>query len=617
MSNQPKYDEVLQSPSKTVCVIAGPGSGKTKGILIPKAQQVLADESIDPNSVVLLTFSRPSAIDLKNRVKGMDRVPRALTLHSLCLSFLLSEDNHDIKKRINSIVLDFEKDALKADLKLHIPSKNKREIGKMLDEFSAGWAVQPHDTVFDENTEKRAFKRAILNWLDEHEAALMEEIVYHAVDLAKKVSSSFIDSPKYIFVDEFQDLNKLEQEFIDLLGQQSDLVLVVGDPDQSIYSFKFAHPQGITDFAGRASVGNFSLEYTGRCAKKIVELGNQILKQADPYRTNLLKPLPSAMDGSVAIERHNTQQEEYDSIIGSIKTRLSEGAVPSEILVLVPKKKLGKDFVTYANAQSLPSGVEFHLSNKAEFSSLEQEKLLLFGLVANPNSILHIRSYIGLNDPTHFAEEIQKMKEKYGSLKDSIEKANPNDFEPKQKRVKKVCEKLIELKAFLNAHSNQEGTSPDALIDELLPENIDGLQELRAIVLSLKEDSDTISGLYTKLVDYLRTVETKDNQIKVMTLLASKGLEAEDVYILGCNDGNLPGANRSTYLSDFDYKKEQRRLLYVGITRAKKNLTITWCRYIPFHQAKGHHTATVGTVTYKGKPYNKVGLSEFLQDLEV
>ena len=170
MSNQPKYDEVLQSPSKTVCVIAGPGSGKTKGILIPKAKQVLADESIDPNSVVLLTFSRPSAIDLKNRVKGMDRVPRALTLHSLCLSFLLSEDNHDIKKRINSIVLDFEKDALKADLKLQIPSKNKREIGKMLDEFSAGWAIQPHDTVFDENDEKRAFKRAILNWLDEHEA---------------------------------------------------------------------------------------------------------------------------------------------------------------------------------------------------------------------------------------------------------------------------------------------------------------------------------------------------------------------------------------------------------------------------------------------------------------
>src|SRR3989344_6133102 len=106
------FDAILGSKAKRISVIAAPGSGKTKRGIIPKVQQVLEDASIDSSNVLLLTFSRLSAKDLKEKVSTLERVPRASTVHSLCLAFLLSENNHDIRKRVESILLDFEQNTL-------------------------------------------------------------------------------------------------------------------------------------------------------------------------------------------------------------------------------------------------------------------------------------------------------------------------------------------------------------------------------------------------------------------------------------------------------------------------------------------------------------------------
>jgi superfamily I DNA/RNA helicase len=137
INNSRKFDEILNSTAKRICVIAGPGSGKTTGILIPKAKQIITDSNVAPKNVLLLTFSRLSAIDLQNKVKSIEKVPRASTLHSFCLSFLLTEDNHEIRKRVNSIILDFEKKIMISDLKLVFPQKDKKKLRTMLDEFSA------------------------------------------------------------------------------------------------------------------------------------------------------------------------------------------------------------------------------------------------------------------------------------------------------------------------------------------------------------------------------------------------------------------------------------------------------------------------------------------------
>ena len=122
--NYKQFSEVINSTSKKICVIAGPGTGKTENILIPKAQEIISRQDIKPEEVLILSFSRLSANDLKNKVKRFNKTPRASTLHSFCLSFLLSEDNHDIRDRVDTILLDFEKEILVADLKIIFPHIN-------------------------------------------------------------------------------------------------------------------------------------------------------------------------------------------------------------------------------------------------------------------------------------------------------------------------------------------------------------------------------------------------------------------------------------------------------------------------------------------------------------
>lgn len=611
--NEFKYSEILNSSAKKICVIAGPGSGKTKGILVPKAKQIIVDRSIGPEEVLIISFSRLSAQDLKERVKDFDRVPRASTLHSFCLSFLLSEDNHDIRKRVESIVIDFEKQIMLSDLKILFSQSDKRELRRMLDEFSAGWAIRPHDDVFNEDDTRKRFKAAVVNWLDEHEAAMMEEIVYHAVTLAKKLRSNFIEKPQYIFVDEFQDLNKLEQEFVNLLSENSKLVLVVGDPDQSIYSFKYAHPEGIISLAESNGVEKHSLMYSGRCAKRILNVANQLLQQADPSRTVFLKPLSDAIEGEISLVQKDKQIDEFNFVFNAIFQKINDGVDPKQIIVLVPRKKLGFDFVKYTKTQKFPDDLSFRFVVKNEYSEIEQEKILLLGIVANPNSTLRIRTYVGLKGWNNYSGEFAQLKQKYGNIREAIKNASPNDFDKCKRRLISLCSHLQRVRQFVE--QQKDNTNIDEVLEKILPSATEDLAEIRNIFTKLKEEGDTLKTLYSKFLDYSRTIEVEGKVVRVMTLMASKGLDAEYVFIMGCNGGNIPGDNRSVYLTDHEHKHEQRRLLFVGVTRAKKGLTITWSRNISFSQSRGHYTRSVRTVTIAGKKYSQVGLSEFLQDV--
>jgi DNA helicase-2/ATP-dependent DNA helicase PcrA len=611
------FEDILASAAPRICVMAAPGSGKTTRVLIPKATKVLVDPTIDPKHVLLLTFSRLSAIDLKAKVKSMDRIPRASTVHSLCLSFLLSEDNHEIRKRIESILLDFQTKVLVADLKLVFPWRPKPKLKKDLEEFSAGWATQPHDKVFEATPYQKDFKAAVRNWLSEHEAAMMDEIVYSAVDLAGKLTSpAFILEPQYIFLDEAQDLNRLEQEFIYLLAKESKLLLVVGDPDQSIYSFKYAHPTGVEQFAAGPEVKPYKCNVTGRCAKSIVSIANQLLKQATPERTDLLVASKPG-EGEVHFVRKQFQPQEFRYAVTSIALRLKQGGKPDDIIILTPRKILAHEFTDYANRvkalAGIPEEIRFTCVLKREFSEVEQTQILLLALLVKPQSLLYARTFIGLNDEAHWAEEIRTLKTKYGDLSKALAGAIPGDFPASHSRVRKVCERAVTLRTFIANHP--QAMTVDSVLDELFPHTTPELQELRAMFDDVREQDDDVSSLFGKFVDYVRTLPIKPNSVRVMTLMASKGLEADHVYILGCNRGNIPGTNRSTYLSDYEHNREQRRLLYVGVTRARESLTVSWSRYLPYRQSMKHATAGVGVVKINGKLLREVGLSEFLQEL--
>lgn len=610
--------KIILSKASKICAIAAPGAGKTSAILLPKIKQILENESVDSDNVLLLTFSRMSAKDLRDKVGSLDKKPTANTVHSYCLSFLLSENNHEIRKRVDNILLDFEKDVILSDLKIIFPKINKRELRKLLNEFSAGWATKQQDNVLNEDEKRKKFKLAVINWLIEYEAAMMEEIIYHAVDLARKISGSkFIEKPRYIFVDEFQDLNRLEQEFIQILAEKSNLLLVVGDPDQSIYSFKFAHRDGIKEFGNQEDVELHEWNVSRRCPKKIIDVANQILQQAEPGRENLLQPSSNAAEGDIRFVSKNFQIDEFDCVINDIAEKIKSGSKPDSFLILVPKKKLGQEFVEYANSQlnkfNISSQYNFSFTSRIEFDPEIQKRIMFLSLIVNSNSVLHMRTCLGFGDENHFAKEVVILKNKYGNINDAFEKANPDDFPLRNLRVRRLCERIIKLKEYLK--SFDDIASIDEIIDKIFPSKNKKFASIREIFNSLKEDDDNINSLYIKFLDFMNTMPSDENTIRTMTIMASKGLDADHVYIIGCNGGNIPGENRSEYLNDLDYRNEQIRLFFVGVTRAKKSLMVSWSRYILFRQSRGHHTQSVSTRKIGGKTYSVVSLSEFLQNL--
>lgn len=238
---------------------------------------------------------------------------------------------------------------------------------------------------------------------------------------------------------------------------------------------------------------------------------------------------------------------------------------------------------------------------------------MLFGLLVRPTALVHARTYIGLSDSRYYAAELRQLREQYGGLRAVIERARAADV-PAGSRRRRVCDRIEVLRAFLDAHMDADDAA--AVLEELFPPDDENTRTLRMVLDGLMEDGDTPAGLYSKYIDYARAVPQDERTVRVMTLMASKGLQAEHVYIIGCNSGNMPGAKRSVHLTDMEHRQEQLRLLYVAFSRATRSLTVSWAREIPFRQARGHNTPAVRTIRRQGqRPVAVVGLCEFIQAL--
>ena len=177
----------------------------------------------------------------------------------------------------------------------------------------------------------------------------------------------------------------------------------------------------------------------------------------------------------------------------------------------------------------IPDEIIFKVDSKIELTPLEQQKLLLLSLVIKPDSVLHIRSYFGLGDDNCSAKEVRILKDRYGNLTTALQSANPDDFPARSTRVRSLCERAVQLRDFLTTHQNNDDVT--AILDELFPLEDEGTRIMRAQLNELREEDDTLSILYSKLIDYMRSVPTTPTNIRIMTLMGSKGLEAEHVTL--------------------------------------------------------------------------------------
>jgi DNA helicase II / ATP-dependent DNA helicase PcrA len=319
---------IAASLNRQIRVVAGPGTGKSFAMKRRVAR--LLECGIEPKNILPVTFTRVAAEDLHRELVGMGAPGcenlQGMTLHSLALRILIRNHVLDATGRTPRPLNDFEIKPLEADLSSG--HGGVRKVRKHIKAYEAAWARLQHDEPgFEQSTEDERFASDVVTWLVFHRAMLIGELIpqlYHY--LFSNPAARERNEHSHILVDEFQDLNKAEQGVIDLISKNAE-VCIVGDDDQSIYSFKHAHPEGIRDWiANRPEADDLSLSDCRRCPTSVVAMANALIRQ------NVNRPVPRPLlpfaengPGDVRIIQYPTSAHEVDGVANIVRDLTDRG----------------------------------------------------------------------------------------------------------------------------------------------------------------------------------------------------------------------------------------------------------------------------------------------------
>lgn len=564
---------------------ASPGTGKTLALIRGVAR--LLGKGHDAHRILAVTFTRTAAHDLVRKlqelnVPGRDNV-HASTLHSFCFSTLAREQVLQVTGRVprpllrSSAKSKFEVGFLLQDL----PDRfmGTRERDKRLSAFESAWArLQSDEPGWAQDPIDRDFQDELLRWFQFHKAMLIGELV--PVTLSYLRNNPACDERSafdHVLVDEYQDLNKAEQVLIDLLADDRNLV-VAGDDDQSIYSFKFAHPEGIIEFP-QNHPGTYTepLAESLRCPTKVIEMANCLISHNNrPDPTRRIQPAPGAQPGEVDIVQWKSLDEEAQGLARVIRLFVHDGGVaPGSVLVLAPRRVIG--YAIRDALQSLQVDAHSFFPEEALDSEKAQERFTLLTLLANPRDRVALRCWLGFGDPW-------LRKEAYACLREHCEQngAEPWDVLENLESgrlsisgANELVSRFQELKAEL---ARLQGVELSPLIDELSPINESDVETIRSLALEAMNSCSDASGLREELRVRITQPElpSEGDYVRVMSLHKGKGLTADLVVVAGCINGFIPYADEGLTLTEQQRQlEEQRRLFYMAVTRTTHYLILS------------------------------------------
>lgn len=400
ISTDPAY-RLASSNERVIRSLAGPGSGKS--FAIKRRIQRLIEDGVSPGKILAITFTRTSAADLRKEIAsieaaGVENV-QARTVHSHAMSILMKREVQDIIERNPRIIIDHEIASALRDIEIPIDAGIK-EKKKLIDSFIAGWAtLQSEEPGYPRNHDEEAFELQFVNWLKEHNALLVGEVIYLALKyLRNNPASPEIGKYDAILVDEYQDLNKAEQEFIHSLRGDASIV-IVGDDDQSIYSFKFAHPEGIKTID--QIYGDYSDVPFGvirRCPQLVTKLASNLISRNSNRSLGDLIPYERNQEGIVEIVQWGDDRKEIDGLVKIIKHEIdTEKVKPGEILVLSPRRKIGYKLRDKLLVENI--NVKSYFRESAINSDKVKRAYSLLFLLAFPDDKVSIRFLLGMTAP--------------------------------------------------------------------------------------------------------------------------------------------------------------------------------------------------------------------------
>ncbi|OGG17023.1 hypothetical protein A3D77_03800 [Candidatus Gottesmanbacteria bacterium RIFCSPHIGHO2_02_FULL_39_11] len=585
-SLNPEQQKAVQTTDGPILILAGAGSGKTR-VLTAKVFYLIKEKSVDPHHILMVTFTNKAAGEMKKRIDSYlpgnsilrtIPLPYAGTFHSLCAKILRKHgtflgltpnfiiyDENDSKDAIKQAVEKLELDAKKyhpAGLKGLI-SQCKNELISPMEYLSLARG-QYQETASQVYLEYQQILR-------ENHALDFDDLIFVTVKLFEKspeAASFYQDLFHYVLVDEYQDTNKAQYMLTQLLAKRSRNLCVVGDASQSIYAWRGADFRNIINFQiDYPDVKVFHLEQNYRSTQKILDTAFSVISKNTSHP--ILKLWTEQAEGSriCAYQAHN-EQDEADFILTKISQILGQNLHLSfaDFAVLyrtnAQSRVIEEAFIARGVSYTLVGGVRFY--ERKEVKDL----VCYLRLLINPSDSVSVKR----------AEKIGKKR-----LKDLF--SYQNSFS--KENLLSTLNSLSILNDVIKTTKYTELYNADNEEDMARLENI---KELRSVAsefpnltdflenVTLLETEQTNKGItHSMLLDFekkpSRAGVENSGQVTLMTLHAAKGLEFHTVFMVGMEEGLFP---HSRTLMEPLEMEEERRLCYVGITRAKENLFLSF-----------------------------------------
>lgn len=407
-----QWDEGLVGPARIIAeldhspirVLAGPGTGKTYSLMRRLAR--LLQQGEDADRIFVCTFTRTSARDLQSEVSRLGindaNDVHAGTLHSHCFRILSRTDVLDLTGRVPRPLLDYEQRFLIADMRER-QFGGIRDKDRRLQAFNAAWArLQTDQPGWPEDRIDQLFHSSLLAWLRFHQALLIGELIPETLRyLRDNPACPDRNAFDHVLVDEYQDLNRAEQTLLDLLSENGSLV-VIGDENQSIYSFKFAHPEGVSNFdETHSNTHDEDLEECRRCPCLVVNLANSLIAHNANREERELTTCGDNPEGEVHVVQWQSMDDEAKGLAEFIQQRILNGStIPGQILVLAPRRQFGYAIRDELNELDIPAHSFFHEEalegNPRILDNCEaQQAYTLLTLLANPDDRVALRCWCG------------------------------------------------------------------------------------------------------------------------------------------------------------------------------------------------------------------------------
>ncbi|MXZ38614.1 MAG: ATP-dependent helicase [Holophagales bacterium] len=603
---------IAESDDDRLRVLAGPGTGKTYAMMRRVAR--LLEEGQDPRRVLAVTFTRNSAADLVDALRDLNiegcRKVRAGTLHSFCFSVLSQAQVLPLLGRVARPVISYMKSGclrFEAEMTLHDLHQfgGKRYCTNQILAFEAAWARRQDDIpggptfTFDQH-----FERSLKAWLRFHRSVLIGELVPLTLDYLKtNPVAPELAAFDHVIVDEYQDLNRAEQELLDELVRNSN-VTVVGDPNQSIYSFRYANPEAITKFDERhCTTQDETIEECHRCPRRVVTLANHLMTYNPNSESTRLKALPKRRKGRIFIVQWEDMAQEAEGLAAYVRELVEQrGIRPKDVMVLCPRREIGYGIRDLLKGWDVPAHSFFH--EEALDSTSAQEAFCLLTLLADEDDRTALRWWLGRNSSTG-------LRGGYARLREYCEATNKSPRGALEELARGRCEipyanRLLPIYEALVERLEALGGLPMAqLIDEVFPEGSRELWPLREVALTGAGRVSTAQEMYAHVRDHITHPEVpREDVVQVMSLHKSKGLTRKIVVVASCCQGLIPTRSKELQLLRFESREqeleEQRRLFYVAITRCKKVLVLSSFRRMEYADAmrmNAHAPAGVTTTS--------------------